>query len=33
MQERVIVNLRKILECGEKRTLLISATGVHDILK
>ena len=27
MQERFIVNLRKILEQGEERALLISATG------
>lgn len=27
MQEEFIVNLRKIIEKGEKRALLISATG------
>lgn len=32
MQERFIANLRKILEQGEERTLLISATGAHVIL-
>ena len=32
MQERFIANLRNILEQGEKRALLISATGAHVIL-
>ena len=32
MQERFIANLRKILEQGEERALLISATGTHVIL-
>lgn len=32
MQERFIANLRKILEQGEERALLISATGAHVIL-
>ena len=31
MQEEFIVNLRKIIEKGEKRALLISATGERDI--
>lgn len=31
MQEEFIVNLRKIMEKGEKRALLISATGERDI--
>ena len=32
MQEEFITNLRKILEQGEERALLISATGAHVIL-
>ena len=32
MQERFIANLRNILEQGEERALLISATGAHVIL-
>ena len=32
MQERFIANLRKILEQGEERALLISATGARFIL-
>ena len=32
MQQGFIANLRKILEGGEERALLISATGTHVIL-
>ena len=32
MQERFIANLRKILEQGEERVLLISVAGAHVIL-
>ena len=32
MQERFIANLRKILEQGEERALLISATGAGGII-
>lgn len=32
MQTEFIVNLRKIIEKGEKRALLISATGERDII-
>ena len=31
-QVKFITNLRKIVESGEKRALLISATGAHIIL-
>ena len=32
MQEEFIVNLRKIMEKGEERALLISATGNREII-
>lgn len=32
MQEEFILNLRKIMEKGEKRALLISATGNREII-